>query len=124
MNGIIKGAKQMADFVEVGKINDLNDGMMKRVYTDGKDILLAKVNGKYYAAAGRCPHMKGMLANGKLKGTVVTCPVHGSRFDFKRRQSCPLGTRRRYHVLYRKIYVGDGIGGENRKTVSRLRGQD
>jgi nitrite reductase/ring-hydroxylating ferredoxin subunit len=57
----------MADFVEVGKINDLNDGMMKRVYTDGKDILLARVNGKYYAAAGRCPHMKGMLANGKTQ---------------------------------------------------------
>jgi nitrite reductase/ring-hydroxylating ferredoxin subunit len=73
----------MADFVEVGKINDLNDSMMKRVYMDGKDILLARVNGKYYAAAGRCPHMKGMLANGKLKGTVVTCPVHGSRFDLK-----------------------------------------
>ena len=73
----------MADFIEVGKINDLNDGMMKRVYMDGKDILLARVSGKYYAAAGRCPHMKGMLANGKLKGTVVTCPVHGSRFDLK-----------------------------------------
>ena len=73
----------MADFIEVGKTNDLIDGAMKRVYMQGKDILLARVNGKYYAAAGRCPHMRAYLSRGKLKGTVVTCPMHGSRFDLK-----------------------------------------
>jgi 3-phenylpropionate/trans-cinnamate dioxygenase ferredoxin subunit len=25
--------------------------------------------------------MKGDLSQGKLEGTVVTCPVHGSQFD-------------------------------------------
>ena len=73
----------MADFIEVGKTNDLTDGTMKRVYMEGKDILLARVDGKYYAAAGRCPHMRAFLSRGKLKGTVVTCPMHGSRFDLK-----------------------------------------
>ena len=73
----------MADFIEIGKTSDLSDGTMKRVYIEGKDILLARINGKYYSTAGRCPHMGGLLAKGKLKGTVVTCPVHGSRFDLK-----------------------------------------
>ena len=73
----------MADFIEVGKTNDLTDGTMKRVYLQGKDILLARVDGKYYAAAGRCPHMKGLLSRGKLKGTLVICPMHGSQFDLK-----------------------------------------
>lgn len=73
----------MVDYIEVGRTNYLTDGSMVRVYIEGQDIVLARVDGKYYAAAGRCPHMRGFLSRGKLKGTVVTCPVHGSRFDLK-----------------------------------------
>ena len=73
----------MVDFIEVGKINDLVDGTMKQVRLQGKEILLARVNGTYYAASGRCPHMRGFLSKGELKGMVVTCPMHGSRFDLK-----------------------------------------
>lgn len=73
----------MADFIEVAKTKDLSDGMMKLVLADGKDILLARISGRFYATAGRCPHMGGLLSKGKLQGTVVTCPVHGSRFDIK-----------------------------------------
>jgi 3-phenylpropionate/trans-cinnamate dioxygenase ferredoxin subunit len=73
----------MADFIEIGKTSDLTDGTMKRVYLEGTEILLARVDGKYYATQGRCPHMRGFLSRGKLRGTVVTCPLHGSRFDLK-----------------------------------------
>jgi 3-phenylpropionate/trans-cinnamate dioxygenase ferredoxin component len=73
----------MADFIEIGKINDLNDGKMKQVNLEGNEILLARVDGKYYAAAGRCPHMRGYLSRGTLKGAIITCPVHGSQFDLK-----------------------------------------
>jgi 3-phenylpropionate/trans-cinnamate dioxygenase ferredoxin subunit len=73
----------MADFIEIGKVNELTDGTMKGVFLQSKDILLARIAGKYYAAAGRCPHMRGFLSRGKLKGTVVTCPMHGSQFDLK-----------------------------------------
>jgi 3-phenylpropionate/trans-cinnamate dioxygenase ferredoxin component len=73
----------MADFTEVMKTGDLADGMMKRFLLNEKDIVIARVDGKYYAAQGRCPHMQGYLSRGKLNGTVVTCPVHGSRFDLK-----------------------------------------
>ena len=27
--------------------------------------------------------MRGKLSRGKLEGTIVTCPVHGSQFDLK-----------------------------------------
>ncbi len=73
----------MADFIEVCKKNELTNGTMKRVYMEGKDITLALVEGKYYAAAGRCPHMKAFLSRGTLKGTIVTCPMHGSQFDLQ-----------------------------------------
>jgi 3-phenylpropionate/trans-cinnamate dioxygenase ferredoxin subunit len=71
----------MSKFVEVAKIEELKSGTMKKVSAEGREILLARVGDKYYATDDRCPHMKGDLSQGKLEGTVVTCPVHGSQFD-------------------------------------------
>jgi 3-phenylpropionate/trans-cinnamate dioxygenase ferredoxin component len=73
----------MADYVEIGKTMDISPGMMKGVKYEGKDIIIANVAGEYYAAEGRCPHMKANLAKGKLNGAIVTCPLHGSQFDLK-----------------------------------------
>jgi len=54
---------------------------MKGFSAGGKDILVANIDGKYYAIGGKCTHMHGDLSKGKLEGKVVTCPRHGSRFD-------------------------------------------
>ena len=54
---------------------------MKEVMVQNRDVLIANVGGKYYAVAGRCPHLGGRLAQGKLEDTVITCPRHGSQFD-------------------------------------------
>jgi 3-phenylpropionate/trans-cinnamate dioxygenase ferredoxin component len=67
--------------LEVLKKGDLRDGEMREVETGGYKINVARVGDKYFACQARCPHMGGKLANGKLEGTVVTCPVHGSQFD-------------------------------------------
>lgn len=71
----------MGDLVQVGDIGGLADGAMKSILVKGREILLAKVADKYYAAENRCPHMGGKLSQGKLEGTIVTCPRHGSQFD-------------------------------------------
>ena len=42
---------------------------------------MARVGDKYYAVDNLCPHLKGDLSQGELRGTVVTCPMHGSQFD-------------------------------------------
>ena len=71
----------MSKFTEVAKIDELQSGTMKIVSAEGREILLARVGDKYYATDNRCPHMKGDLSQGKLEGTVITCPVHSSKFD-------------------------------------------
>lgn len=76
----------MGEFTEVSKIDELKNGTMKMVSTEGREILLARVGDKYYAVGNRCPHMKGDLSRGKLEGTVITCPVHGSQFDISNGQ--------------------------------------
>jgi nitrite reductase/ring-hydroxylating ferredoxin subunit len=71
----------MADFIEVANVNDLTPGTMKEITARGQNILLARIGGNYYATQGRCPHMGGVLASGKLAGNIVTCPRHESQFD-------------------------------------------
>ena len=71
----------MSKFIEVAKTEELKSRTMKMVMAEGREILLARVGDKYFATDDRCPHMKGDLSQGKLEGTVVTCPRHGSRFD-------------------------------------------
>jgi nitrite reductase/ring-hydroxylating ferredoxin subunit len=38
-------------------------------------------DGKLYALCDRCSHMNAPLSMGTLNGKVVTCPMHGARFD-------------------------------------------
>lgn len=68
-------------FVEIFKKDELNDGQMKMTVINGHEILLARVGDEYYASDNLCPHMGGNLSQGKLEGTVVTCPRHHSQFD-------------------------------------------
>jgi 3-phenylpropionate/trans-cinnamate dioxygenase ferredoxin component len=68
-------------FIEVATTDELRDGNMKMVRVDGREILLARVGDKYYSADNRCPHMGGNLSQGRLEGTLVTCPKHHSQFD-------------------------------------------
>jgi len=73
----------MGTFVPVAKTSELKDGAMQQVNVQGHDLLIAQVGSKYYAVDNRCPHMGGNLSQGKLEGTVVTCPRHGSQFDLQ-----------------------------------------
>ena len=71
----------MGEFVEVSRVDELKYGTMKAINLAGRQILVARVGDKYYVTDNRCPHMGGALSEGKLEGTVVTCPLHGSQFD-------------------------------------------
>ncbi len=71
----------MGRLVDAGAADEFADGTMQTVDVEGRKLLVARVGDSYYAADGRCPHMGGRLSEGKLEGTVVTCPRHGSRFE-------------------------------------------
>lgn len=73
----------MADYTELLKIDDLKNGQMKAYSAGGREVLIAKAGDKFFAADNRCPHFGAKLAEGKLEGTIVTCPRHGSQFDLK-----------------------------------------
>lgn len=72
----------MADeFIEVAKAGELRPGTMKRIDMRGRRILLANVDGRYCAVDDTCTHEEASLSTGVLKGALVKCPLHGSRFN-------------------------------------------
>lgn len=70
-------------FIKVACIDDLQPGKMKRLDIDGRRILLANVAGDFYATADTCTHEEASLSTGSLKGELVKCPLHGSRFNLR-----------------------------------------
>ena len=76
----------MGKFTRLANSNDLTEGTMKKYQVQDKEILIARIEGKYYASQNKCPHFGGDLSKGKLEGTIVTCPLHGSQFDLRNGQ--------------------------------------
>ncbi|MFC1933309.1 Rieske (2Fe-2S) protein [Chloroflexota bacterium] len=70
----------MGKITQIANINDLTEGTMKKYRFQGTEILIVRVEEKYYATQNKCPHFGGDLSKGKLEGTIVTCPRHGSQF--------------------------------------------
>lgn len=71
----------MSELIQIPGAANIAEGAMQEVSVSGHELLIARVNSRYYAVDNRCPHFGGRLARGKLEGTVVTCPLHGSQFD-------------------------------------------
>jgi 3-phenylpropionate/trans-cinnamate dioxygenase ferredoxin subunit len=71
------------EFVEVGKVGELRQGTMKRIEVRGRRILLANVAGRLYAVDDTCTHEEASLSTGVLKGELVKCPLHNSRFNVR-----------------------------------------
>jgi 3-phenylpropionate/trans-cinnamate dioxygenase ferredoxin subunit len=71
----------MGKLTRIAKTNDLSEGAMKKYQVEDTEILVARDEGRCYAAQNKCPHFGGDLSKGKLEGTIVTCPRHGSQFN-------------------------------------------
>lgn len=67
--------------IKVASVNDLRDGENKVVTANSEQLALFKVGGKFFVTTNTCPHRGGPLGEGSLEDAVVTCPLHGWRFD-------------------------------------------
>ena len=68
-------------FVKLASVGDVKPNHMKGIKLNGKQILLANLNGSFYAIGNVCTHMGCMLSNGKIQGNNVECSCHASVFD-------------------------------------------
>ena len=65
----------------VASVTALRDGEMITVLVGGQKVLLARVDGRFYATAARCPHWGGPLPEGTMHGARLVCPWHRATFD-------------------------------------------
>jgi 3-phenylpropionate/trans-cinnamate dioxygenase ferredoxin component len=70
-------------FVPVAKTSDVAPGGMTVVAVDRERIMLANVDGQFYALRDMCGHRNAPLSRGRLDGHVVECPLHFAQFDVR-----------------------------------------
>lgn len=73
----------MENRVQVAQVDDLEPGSMMMVEVDGKPVLLANLEGEFYAVSDLCTHEEYNLSEGSLDGCEVECPGHSAFFDLK-----------------------------------------
>lgn len=71
----------MTKRISIGTPDKFPAGRMTKVDADGTPILVTPVEGKFCATQSQCAHLPLPLAGGKLDGTMLTCPFHGSQYD-------------------------------------------
>ncbi len=68
---------------KVCRTADVDRGALKGFIVKEQQILVANIDGQFFAVDAICPHMNGYLPSGKLENGVVICPVHRARYDVK-----------------------------------------
>lgn len=66
-----------------GKTSDITPGKMIKVSVDGKEIMVANIDGNYCAMDDSCTHSGASLSEGRLDGGIVVCGWHKAEFDCK-----------------------------------------
>jgi nitrite reductase/ring-hydroxylating ferredoxin subunit len=67
--------------VEVCGVDELWDGEMACFRVGDAAVLLLKLDGRFHAYQGHCPHQSIALSEGELDGGVLTCRAHRWQFD-------------------------------------------
>jgi 3-phenylpropionate/trans-cinnamate dioxygenase ferredoxin subunit len=71
----------MAEWVRVAAAAECPPGTLLGVEAKGEGIVIANVDGDFYALLDRCSHQDYPLSDGELDGTRIECLYHGARFD-------------------------------------------
>ena len=108
--------------IDVGKSEDLGDGVLHVVVAGGREIGIVHWNGRWYAVRNACPHLGGPLCAGVLVPTLsagesskainrivadqghpmIVCPWH--RWEFDLTTGCSVSGQQRVRT-YRVVQM-------------------
>ena len=72
----------MAEWVTVGKADDITDDEATAFDVNGQEIAVARVAGQLHAFSDICTHRQCNLSlGGEIDGSTIECECHGSVFD-------------------------------------------
>lgn len=68
------------EWTRVGNRNGLSEGIHP-IRVGGRSLVLGVLGGSFVAFSAFCPHMRGPMAKAEVDELIVSCPLHGWRFD-------------------------------------------
>ena len=92
-----------------GKTSDIPPGKMSKVSIDGRDILVANIDGEYCAIDDSCTHSGSSLSEGKLDGCIITCGWHAAQFDCKTGKLVKFPVKIRDLTPYKVVIESDSV---------------
>lgn len=106
------------EHVDLGDLSDLRDGQI-RVFSDLGEhgVVVCRVAGTLHAVADNCSHRDAKLSEGRLRGGLLTCPLHGAQFDV--RTGAHQGPPASMPIPCFKVTEGDGSASVELDTSSR-----
>jgi nitrite reductase/ring-hydroxylating ferredoxin subunit len=88
--------------------DSIEPGQMVRFEPDGMDpLLLINDAGEFRLIEDDCTHAIASLAEGRLEGHVIFCPLHGGSFDIRTGKACSLPCKHPLRTF--KVAVEDGV---------------
>ena len=93
----------------VGKTSEILPGKMIKVTVDGRDILVANIDGEYCATDDSCTHSGSSLSEGKLEGCAITCGWHAAEFDCKTGKFLKFPMKLRNLTSYNIVVESDSL---------------
>jgi len=69
--------------VKVCEVSAIPAGEMRCVSLEDRNVLVAHTVDGFMVSDEMCTHEDARLCDGNLSGTLVKCPLHGSRFELK-----------------------------------------
>lgn len=70
-------------FVRTMALGELKDGGMLACEVAGREVIVCRVKGDVYVLDAMCTHGAARMDEGRLRGTRLTCPMHGASFDVR-----------------------------------------
>ena len=67
--------------VAAAKTSEVPPGTMRKASAEGREIVVANIDGKFYAMDDTCTHAGASISEGKIEDGVAVCGWHGARFE-------------------------------------------
>lgn len=96
-----------AEYAAALPIADVEPGRMRACIVAGRDIVLCHTREGVFALDNICTHAHAQLAEGRLRGMRVICPLHGASYDVRDGRVLGAPAVKPLHV--HKVRVTDGV---------------
>lgn len=70
-------------WVAIGNEADFEAGL-KSVTVGAEKLVVSRLEGKLFACQAKCPHAGISMEHAEVEGSILTCPLHGWRFDMNK----------------------------------------